>query len=107
MTFVLYEGKLCISSFLQVTIEFLFGILTGITAENFVEVSNDLSGQSHYDKFRKLLAERLRVRESYVEIFSVMKNGPYVDVRYAAHGSPWYTASKLDGIIAMNKDEVN
>lgn len=41
-----------------------------------------------------------------MEIFSVMKNGPFTDVRYAAHGSPWYPASKLDGIIALNKDEV-
>ncbi|XP_061162553.1 neural-cadherin-like [Saccostrea echinata] len=79
--------------------------LAGITAEEFVEIPNDMSGQSHYDKFRKLLAEKLRVAISYVEIFSVMKNGPYVDVRYAAHGSPWYPANKLDGIIATNKDQ--
>jgi hypothetical protein len=79
---------------------------SGITAEEFVEISNDLSGQSHYDKFRKLLAERLRVQTSYVEIFSVMRNGDYTDIRYAAHGSPWYPANKLDGIIVMDKNEV-
>lgn len=71
-----------------------------------METSSDISGQSHYDKFCRLLAEKLRVEVSFVEIFSVMKNGPYTDLRYAAHGSPWYPASKLDGIIALNKDEV-
>lgn len=71
-----------------------------------METSSDISGHSHYDKFRRLLAVKLRVEVSFVEIFSVMKNGPYTDVRYAAHGSPWYPASKLDGIIALNKDEV-
>lgn len=71
-----------------------------------METSSDISGHSHYDKFRRLLAEKLRVEVLFVEIFSVMKNGPYTDVRYAAHGSPWYPASKLDGIIALNKDEV-
>lgn len=71
-----------------------------------METSSDISGLSHYDKFRRLLAEKLRVEVSFVEIFSVMKNGPFTDVRYAAHGSPWYPASKLDGIIALNKDEV-
>lgn len=71
-----------------------------------METSSDISGLSHYDKFRRLLAEKLRVEVSFVEIFSVMKNDPYTDVRYAAHGSPWYPASKLDGIIALNKDEV-
>lgn len=71
-----------------------------------METSSDISGLSHYDKFRRLLAEKLRVEVSFVEIFSVIKNGPYTDVRYAAHGSPWYPASKLDGIIALNKDEV-
>lgn len=71
-----------------------------------METSSDISGLSHYDKFRRLLAEKLRVEVSFVEIFSVMKNDPYTDVRYAAHGSPWYPASKLDGVIALNKDEV-
>lgn len=71
-----------------------------------METSSDISGQSHYDKFRRLLADKLRVEVSFVEIFSVMKNDPYTDVRYAAHGSPWYPASKLDGVIALNKDEV-
>ena len=29
-----------------------------------------------------------------------------VDVRYAAHGSPYYEAEKMDGIVAQKKDMV-
>ncbi|KAK3086114.1 hypothetical protein FSP39_013724 [Pinctada imbricata] len=80
--------------------------LTGTSAEKFVERSeNDKDSLSNYDKFRKLLAEKLRQPIQNIDIFSVMNNGIYTDIRYAAHGSPYYPASKLDGVVSMYQTE--
>lgn len=71
-----------------------------------MEILSDISGLSYYDKFRRFLVEKLRVEVLFVEIFSVMKNGFFIDVRYVVYGFFWYSVSKLDGIIVLNKDEV-
>lgn len=71
-----------------------------------MEILSDKSGLSYYDKFRRFLVEKLRVEVLFVEIFSVMKNGFFIDVRYVVYGFFWYSVSKLDGIIVLNKDEV-
>lgn len=71
-----------------------------------MEIFSDISGLSYYDKFRRFLVEKLRVEVLFVEIFSVMKNGFFIDVRYVVYGFFWYSVSKLDGIIVLNKDEV-
>ena len=67
----------------------------------------DPNSPSHYDKFRKLLAQKIGQSEGNVHIFSVMNNGAYTDIRYAAHGSPYYPASKLDGVVSMYQAEVS
>lgn len=41
---------------------------------------------------------------SFVETFSMMKNSPFTDIQEAAHISPQYPASKLDGIIDSNRN---
>jgi hypothetical protein len=48
-------------------------------------------GESLSNKFRTLMARKL---------------GEYTDVRFAAHGSPWYPQSRLDAIVTLNKAEV-
>lgn len=84
-----------------------FVSLLGTSAEKFVERSEkDKGSLSNYDKFRKLLAEKLRQPVQNIDIFSVMNNGIYTDIRYAAHGSPYYPASKLDGVVSMYQTEV-
>ena len=66
-------------------------------------------GRSKYDKFREKIAEKLSVPVGNVHIFTVM-NHPSMerttDVRFAAHGSPYYRPARLDGIVNQFKDEV-
>ncbi|CAG2215988.1 unnamed protein product [Mytilus edulis] len=87
---------------------------SGITAEQFMEKPSymDSAGktqhsESNYEKFQKKLAEKLGVPVENVDIFSVMDNKTmqYLDIRYAAHGSPWYPPSKIDGIVTQYKTE--
>ncbi|KAL4234097.1 hypothetical protein ACF0H5_005750 [Mactra antiquata] len=78
---------------------------TGMTAEEFI--IRPEKGLSPYDKFQNLLADKLKVPRNNVALFSIMngENNEYVDLRYAAHGSPWYPASKLDSHVALDTEE--
>ncbi|XP_013408639.1 neural-cadherin isoform X2 [Lingula anatina] len=78
--------------------------LTGITAEQFIE--RPKGGKSKYDMFRELLATKLGTKTEFVEIFTVNNSAPNtIDVRYAAHGSPWYNATKTNGVVLLNQAE--
>ncbi len=86
--------------------------VTGTTAEEFVERPKAGSGSQDMSKMeilRGMLANKLRVPPNNVLIFSVM-NTPgqsrAVDVRYAAHGSPFYRPDRLDGLAITHKSEV-
>ena len=63
------------------------------------------SSSSLLEEFRALLARKLDTSVKDVDVFTVM-NHPLltrtVDVRYAAHGSPYYRPVKLDGIISRD-----
>lgn len=77
---------------------------SGMTAEEFV--TRPEGGRSPYDRFQILLADKLRVPVKNVAIFSVMNvEDNQVDLRYSAHGSPWYPPSKLDSFVTLDKKE--
>ena len=57
--------------------------------------------------FKSFLAEKLNVSLENVEIFSVMENEKgFTDVRYSAHGSPWYAPSITNGAVSLYREEV-
>ena len=45
------------------------------------------------------------VRDIPVEELGQMEEG--IDVRFAAHGSPYYRSARLDGLVWTNKDSVS
>lgn len=65
-------------------------------------------GKSKYEQFKALIKELTGARE--VEIFSVISpdrvKPPFTDIRYAAHGSPYYSPVLLDGLMELNRDEL-
>ena len=66
-------------------------------------------GRSHYQLLKKTIATWLDVPVDNVDVFTVL-NHPVdkrtIDVRYSAHGSPYYHSTKLNGIMAQYKTEV-
>jgi len=74
-----------------------------------VATTLSVSERSRYDVLRRFLANKLNVAEDNVDIFTV-RNHPTlkktIDIRYSAHGSPYYRPEKLDGMITLNKEEV-
>ena len=76
--------------------------LTGITAEKFIQGS-----ESQRDKLKASLASILQTSTENVEIFSIYNSGKdTTQILYAAHGSPWYDKSRLDGLAILNKEKL-
>lgn len=75
-----------------------FGFIAG-TALEFVQPGSD--GLSPKDTFISRMADSLNTREAYIDVFSVLDSSDegYVDVRYTAHGSPYYNSSRLIGAV--------
>ncbi|XP_051878588.1 neural-cadherin [Pristis pectinata] len=78
--------------------------LNGVTAEEFI--SQPTADESKYTKLRRMLAEIIPAQLDTIHIFSVVNvNGQVgeVDVWYAAQGSPFLKAEKMNGNVAAFK----
>ncbi|XP_055930136.1 neural-cadherin-like isoform X4 [Argiope bruennichi] len=84
--------------------------ISGISAEDFVRVWNwteNRQVKSKYHKFRDMISSLTSTRRDNVDIFSVIlkqERPPITDVRFAAHRSPYFKASMLNGIVALNRE---
>lgn len=66
--------------------------------------------RSKAELFRDKLAHLLNIDRENVDVFSVQlrrMHPPLTDVRFAAHGSPYYKPVRLNGIVLMHREEVN
>nr|CAD7440271.1 unnamed protein product [Timema bartmani] len=86
--------------------------VSGLTDEDFIRVWNYRS-QTHQkskaDRFRDKLANLLNTERENVDVFSVQlrrKHPPVTDIRFAAHGSPYYKPVRLNGLVLMNREEI-
>jgi len=65
----------------------------------------DINGSSKRDKLKALMSRYLNA--TYVDIFTVLPTGTeFTDVRFSAHGSPYYRPERLDGTLANRKLEL-
>ncbi|XP_011871783.1 PREDICTED: DE-cadherin [Vollenhovia emeryi] len=81
----------------------------GLTAEQFVEP--DESGVSKKEIFQEKLATMLNASVENVDVFTILhsphhNNRSLLDVRFSAHGSPYYAPEKLNTIIAQHSKEI-
>lgn len=68
-------------------------------------------GPSMMEKFRSRMAEKLYGssapdKVANVEVLSIMGYDTYTDVMIAAHGSPYYQRSRIEGIVASDRQGV-
>ncbi|XP_048509175.1 neural-cadherin isoform X2 [Athalia rosae] len=86
--------------------------ISGITDEDFIRIWNYKThgiSRSKADLFRDKLADLLNIERENVDVFSVQlrrKNPPLTDVRFAAHGSPYYKPVRLNGLVLMHREEI-
>lgn len=84
--------------------------ISGITAEDFIRVWNwkeNRQAVSKYEKFRNCIARLTNAHKENIDVFSVIlkqERPPITDVRFSAHGSPYYKAEMLNGIVALNRE---
>ncbi|XP_043205387.1 DE-cadherin-like isoform X2 [Amphibalanus amphitrite] len=73
-----------------------------LSAEQFVTAQSQ-NTPSRYTALVSELARTFAIPEENVDLFGVQDNGAGgVDVRYAAHGSPYYASQKMDGLVSEN-----
>lgn len=79
--------------------------LSGVDQEEFIKDT-----PSKKDLLRQKVAEYVGAKEENVDVFTVMSSSPSrnhsVDVRYSAHGSPYYDPVKLNGLTATHEPEL-
>ncbi|XP_069477477.1 neural-cadherin-like [Ambystoma mexicanum] len=82
--------------------------IAGISAEEFIAKSPEK--ESKYNTLERLLSEVIPARIENIHLFSVL-NVPgrtrEIDVWFAAHGSPYYQAVKLEGNVAAAKEQLD
>lgn len=84
--------------------------LFGITAEEFVD-SPEGEPYTKKDLLQARLAEVFNVSAENVDVFTVLhsphhNNASILDVRFSAHGSPYYEPEKLNTIVDTSKDDI-
>lgn len=80
--------------------------LSGMDAETFVA---RVDGVSPKDILHSQLSEILNATKENIDVFTVLRvansdNG--IDVRFSAHGSPYYAPERLNSKVSLNVDEV-
>lgn len=81
----------------------------GITAEQFVKP--DEHGVSKKQMFQEKIANMLNASLENVDVFTVLhsphhNNKSLLDVRFSAHGSPYFAPEKLNAILALHAKDV-
>ncbi|KAK9710914.1 Laminin G domain [Popillia japonica] len=86
--------------------------ISGITDEDFIRIwdykTQSLS-KSKAEKFKEKIANLLNIERDNVDVFSVQlrrKHPPVTDIRFSAHGSPYYKPVRLNGIVLMHREEI-
>lgn len=83
-----------------------------MTAEKFIQESKDpRTGKrmdSLYTQFRQLLSQKLGYSSIHnVEIVTLLDRKNYLEVRYAAHGSPYMSSAQVESAVILNMEEVS
>lgn len=82
----------------------------GTTAEEFIKIPSDGSagGLSQKDRLRLSLSHLFNTSAENVDVFTVLKNdnASLLDVRFSAHGSPYYAPELLNGKIAQSQGKL-
>jgi len=84
-----------------------------VTAEEFISSSSSVGistrASSQYSRLREQIATKLNIPVQNVDVFSVRDHPTLprtVDVRYSAHGSPFYRQTRMDALLSVDIWEV-
>ncbi|XP_034940506.1 DE-cadherin [Chelonus insularis] len=83
----------------------------GISAEEFIAPNRKNASISKKDMFHERLSSILNLTIENIDVFTVLHSPHYnnkslLDVRFSAHGSPYYAAERLNSIVAIYSKEI-
>ncbi|KAG0724386.1 DE-cadherin [Chionoecetes opilio] len=73
----------------------------------FQQQETAVTGTSLYERLKNAIANIHEIPAENVDIFCVRDVGSDVDVRYNCHGSPYFTASRLNGLMLTYLSKLN
>lgn len=84
--------------------------MVGLTAEEFIQ-PDAAGGPSKHELFHSRLAAILNVSLENVDVFTVLhsphnSNTSLLDVRFSAHGSPFWKPEKLNAAVSVSKNVI-
>lgn len=94
----------------KVSVSFVLSLFTFVPSFIVCSFQSQTISRSKAELFRDKLAHLLNIDRENVDVFSVQlrrMHPPLTDVRFAAHGSPYYKPVRLNGIVLMHREEVN
>ena len=110
-TLLLQVGANAVTATVNVTIQKIFKEAVISSGSMRIEgnpedfIRPDENGSSRRDKLKALMARYLNA--TYVDVFTVMPTGTdFTDIRFSAHGSPYYRPERLDGTVANRKQDL-
>ncbi|KAL9916406.1 DE-cadherin [Glossina fuscipes fuscipes] len=81
-----------------------------VTKEDFISIPRYAQGNnalSLKDRLQFYLSKLFNTSVANVDVFTVLQNANNtLDVRYSAHGSPYYAPEKLNGIVAQHQQDL-
>ncbi|XP_045127513.1 neural-cadherin-like isoform X1 [Portunus trituberculatus] len=86
--------------------------IANMTAEDFIRIWNYKSQRvvrSKADIFREKIARLVGTKVENVDVFSIQLKQlrpPVTDIRFSAHGSPYYQPIKLDGLVLQHRADI-
>lgn len=86
--------------------------IANMTDENFIRIwdyRKERIVKSKYEMFRSKIARLVGVPVENVDVFSVQlyqQRPPITDVRFSAHGSPYYQPVKLNGLVLQHRSDI-
>ncbi|XP_077867293.1 neural-cadherin-like, partial [Saccoglossus kowalevskii] len=82
--------------------------LFDMTAEEFISVPD--GGESKLELFHQALSKYLPAKYENIDVFSIINepdtDPPLVDVRWSAHGSPYYPSEAMNMQVKLNQKEI-
>ena len=86
--------------------------IANMTDEDFIRIWDYKTQKvikSKYQMFKEKIASLVKTKTENVDVFSVQlyqTRPPITDVRFSAHGSPYYNPIKLNGLVLQHRAEI-
>ncbi|XP_064094827.1 LOW QUALITY PROTEIN: DE-cadherin-like [Macrobrachium nipponense] len=81
--------------------------LADVRSQQMLRTNKAAGAETLYERLKEEIARIHEIPSKNVDVFNMQDVDGGVQIRYNCHGSPYYTAERLDGILMKNRMEVS